>query len=220
MSPKYKCLVFDHDDTVVNSTATIHHPCFQEFLNIYRPGMTCSLEDYFVKNFTPGFLAMCTDEYSFTDEDFAVETDFWNDYVKDHIPAAYPGIKEIMDTHKAKGGLIAVVSHSFSHYIYRDYEKNNLPRPDIVFGWDCPAELRKPDPYPLKEIMRTYNLQPAEMLVIDDLKPGYDMARAVDVPFAAARWANDIGFIEDFMRRNCDNYFKTVEDLADFLAER
>ena len=23
---RYKCLVFDHDDTVVNSTATIHHP--------------------------------------------------------------------------------------------------------------------------------------------------------------------------------------------------
>ena len=29
---KYKCLVFDHDDTVVNSTATIHHPCFAEYL--------------------------------------------------------------------------------------------------------------------------------------------------------------------------------------------
>ena len=25
---KYKCLVLDHDDTVVNSTATIHFPSF------------------------------------------------------------------------------------------------------------------------------------------------------------------------------------------------
>ena len=42
---KYKCLVFDHDDTVVNSTATIHHPCFQAFLNDFYPGERMSLND-------------------------------------------------------------------------------------------------------------------------------------------------------------------------------
>ena len=60
---KYKCLVFDHDDTVVNSTATIHHPCFQLFLEKYFPGRSCSLEHYFLKNFSPGFLEMCREEY-------------------------------------------------------------------------------------------------------------------------------------------------------------
>jgi len=53
---KYKCLVFDHDDTVVNSTATIHHPCFQMYLDKCYPGMSCSLEKYFLKNFDPGFI--------------------------------------------------------------------------------------------------------------------------------------------------------------------
>lgn len=53
---KYKCLVFDHDDTTVNSTATIHHPCFENYLSLYRPGMSCSLEDYFKMNFHPGFV--------------------------------------------------------------------------------------------------------------------------------------------------------------------
>ena len=33
---RYKCLVFDHDDTVVNSTATIHHPSFLKYLAQYR----------------------------------------------------------------------------------------------------------------------------------------------------------------------------------------
>ena len=28
---KYPCLVLDHDDTVVQSEATIHYPCFEEF---------------------------------------------------------------------------------------------------------------------------------------------------------------------------------------------
>ena len=41
---KYRLLVFDHDDTAVNSTATIHHPCFVRFLEEYYPGR--SLEHF------------------------------------------------------------------------------------------------------------------------------------------------------------------------------
>ena len=40
--------------------------------------------------------------------------------------------------------------------------------------------------------MEKYGLQPQEMVMIDDLKPGYDMARSVGVPFIGAGWANDI----------------------------
>ena len=32
MGLRYKCLVLDHDDTVVNSTATVHYPCFVEYM--------------------------------------------------------------------------------------------------------------------------------------------------------------------------------------------
>jgi len=43
---RYKCLLLDHDDTVVNSTATIHYPAFLEALRLLRPGVTISLEDF------------------------------------------------------------------------------------------------------------------------------------------------------------------------------
>ena len=36
---KYPCLVLDHDDTTVNSTATVHYPAFVEFMKIYRPDL-------------------------------------------------------------------------------------------------------------------------------------------------------------------------------------
>lgn len=55
------------------------------------------------------------------------------------------------------------------------------------------------------------------MLVLDDLKPGYDMAKTANVRFAAAGWSNDIPEIEAFMRQNCDLYFKTVETFGDYL---
>ena len=88
-----------------------------------------------------------------------------------------------------------------------------------VFGWEQPPERRKPNPWPLEEIMRRLGLAPEELLMIDDLKPGFDMAHSCGVDFAAAGWAYDVPQIEDFMRRNSDFYFKTVQELADFLGE-
>ena len=214
---KYRCLVFDHDDTVVNSTATIHHPCFEAYLQRYYPGRSCTLEDYFIKNFSPGFMPMCREEYGMSDEDLAQEGLFWREWVKDHIPAAYPGIREIMERQRAEGGLLCVISHSYEDNIRRDYAANGLPAPDLVFGWEQPLERRKPYPWPLEEILRRYALSPSELLMIDDLKPGYDMAAACGVDFAAVGWANDIPAIERFMRQNCQNYFKTVAELAAFL---
>ena len=216
---KYKCLVFDHDDTVVNSTATIHHPCFEEYLRQFYPGRSCSLEEYFIKNFDPGFVPMCREEYGMTDADLAFEAEFWKSYVKTHVPATYPGIRQIMERQRAEGGLIAVVSHSFDFNIRRDYEANSLPAPDAVYGWEQPEQRRKPWPWPLEDIMARFALRPGELLMIDDLKPGYDMARAAGVDFAAVGWANDIPAIEAFMRQNCGLYFKTVAELAAFLAD-
>ena len=216
---KYKCLVFDHDDTVVNSTATIHHPCFVEYLKAFYPGESISLEDYFLLNFEPGFVPMCRERYGMTDEDLAFEARYWQDYVKNHIPAAYPGIREIMEKQKAEGGLVCVVSHSFDYNIRRDYAANALPEPDAVYGWERPENQRKPWPFPLEDIMARFSLQPSELLMIDDLKPGYDMALAAKVDFAAVGWSNDIAPIETFMRRNSPLYFKTVPELAAFLED-
>ena len=216
---KYKCLVFDHDDTVVNSTATIHHPCFVEYLKAFYPGESISLEDYFLLNFEPGFVPMCRERYGMTDEDLAFEARYWQDYVKNHIPAAYPGIRAIMERQKAEGGLVCVVSHSFDYNIRRDYAANALPEPDAVYGWERPENQRKPWPFPLEDIMARFSLQPSELLRIDDLKPGYDMALAAKVDFAAVGWSNDIAPIETFMRRNSPLYFKTVPELAAFLED-
>ena len=214
---KYRCLVFDHDDTTVNSTATIHYPCFVDFLKEYYPGREISLEDYFILNFTPGFIEMCRRDYGMDDEMLEKEKDYWLDYVRGHIPEAYPGIAEIMRRHKAEGGILCVISHSMSENILRDFRANGLPEPDLVFGWELPPGNRKPDPWALFEIMKEFALKPEDILVIDDLKPGYDMAVAAGVDFAGAGWSYDIAFIEDFMRANCTNYFKTVRELDEFL---
>ena len=52
---KFPCLVLDHDDTVVNSTATVHFPCFAEYTAKFFPkAKRYTLEEYILKNFSPG----------------------------------------------------------------------------------------------------------------------------------------------------------------------
>ena len=216
---RFQCLVMDHDDTTVNSTATIHFPSFLAYLAQVRPGLSYTLDDYFRKNFDPGVMALFTGELGFSDEELEGEFRFWQDWVRTRVPKAYPGIREILQRHRDAGGKIAVVSHSMRENIERDYRENGLPTPDLIFGWEQPPEQRKPEAWPLQQIMKTFSLPPEELLMVDDLKPGYDMARRCGVPFAAAGWANDIPEIEQFMRKNCDFYCKTVADLDRLLSE-
>ena len=217
---KYPCLVLDHDDTVVNSTATIHYPCFCAFLQEVRPqAKHYTLEDYFRKNFDPGIVPFFTEEVGLSQQELEYEFRFWQRYVKPRVPQAFDGIREILRRHRAQGGLIAVVSHSMRENILRDYRQNDLPEPDAIFGWELPPAQRKPEPWPLEQIMREFSLPASALLMLDDLKPGFDMARTAGVDFAAAGWAYDVLEIERFMRKNCDYYFKTVQEFGAFLQE-
>lgn len=216
---KYKCLVFDHDDTTVDSTANVHYPSFIEYMKLIGHDVDISLEDYIRYNFNPGVIPFFKDICGLTDQQMMDEQNFWIEYTKNHVSKAFDGIKEIMDQQKKNGGYIAVVSHSFAHNILRDYEYNDLPKPDLVFGWEQPKEERKPSPIPLQTIMKELNLKPEEILVIDDLKPGLDMAKSVSVPFVAAGWCFSIEENIKYMKENADFYCHNVKELKRICFE-
>lgn len=218
---KYKCLVLDHDDTVVDSTRTVHFPCFVEYLEKYYPSFSknYTLESYLIKNFHPGITSLLVDEIGLGEEELKHEVDYWASYCKGHIPVAFSGIGRLISDFRAAGGIIVIDSHSLTEYIERDFRENRLPDPDLIYGWDIPAEQRKPAPYTLFDIMKRYDLSPSDMLVVDDLKPGYDMARGAGVDFAAAGWAYDVPEIREFMKENCDFYLEKIEDLRHLLFE-
>lgn len=217
MELKYKCLVLDHDDTVMDSTRHVHWPAFLGAMDQMRPGVRLTYEEYLHVNFDPGFTPYCRDVLHFTEADFDREVEIWQSYVDRCVPKVFPAVAEIICEHKKRGGYLCVSSHSLSKNILRDYRANGLPEPDLIFGWDLAPELRKPAPYCLETIMQTLRLTPSELLMVDDLKPGYLMAQSRGVDFAAAGWAYDIPEIEEFMRQNCDRYYKTAEALYAFL---
>jgi len=215
---KYPCLVLDHDDTVVQSETSINYPFFCYILDVFRPGTKITMEQYVEGCFHLGFAQMCRQWYQFSEQELVDEYRGWMDYVKTHIPPPYPGIKEIIHRQKAEGGLVCVVSHSSIENITRDYAVHFQMQPDAIYGWDLPEGKRKPSPYPLEDIMRRYGLQPSQLLVVDDMKPAWEMSHRVNVPIAFAAWGRrDFPECSEEMRSLCDFSFDAPELLAEFL---
>lgn len=217
---KYPCLVLDHDDTVVQSEATVNYPYFCYILNEYRPGTTITFQEYVDGCFHLGFSDMCRKWYGFTQEELVSEYEGWQSYIVDHIPAPYPGIAEIIRRQKEAGGRICVVSHSCNANITRDYQTHFGILPDDIFGWDYPEELRKPSPYPLEQIMKKYGYAPQELLVVDDMKPAWEMAKKAGVPIAFAGWGRrEYPQITAEMTELCDFSFFSTKEFTNFLFD-
>ena len=62
-------------------------------------------------------------------------------------------------------------------------------------------------------------LGPEEMLVVDDLKPGYDTARQRHVHLAAAGWAYDAPATRTVPQPKPRLYFGATEELYRYLFE-
>ena len=217
---KYPCLVLDHDDTVVQSEATVNYPFFVEYLKQYHPGATLSLHEYIDGCFHPGYVEMCRQKFGFSDEELAFEYASWKEYIRSHIPAPYDGIEKIIRKQKAYGGMICVISQSSEMNIERDYRTHFGVQPDEIFGWDSAPEHRKPSPWALQQIMAKYNLMPQEILVVDDMKTGVHMARAGGCPVAFSGWGRvDFPVITAEMTALCDFAFSSIESLEKFLFE-
>ena len=215
---KYPCLVLDHDDTVVQSEATVNYPYFCYILDQFRPGTTITLKEYTEGCYHLGFVEMCKIKYNFSDQELDEEYRGWKEYIKNHIPAPFPGIREIILRQKAAGGLVCVVSHSTEETITRDYLAHFGLSPDDIFGWDFPEAQRKPNPYPLEQIMKKYALSPAQLLVVDDMKPAWEMAQKVNVPIVFAGWGRkNYPEITDEMTALCDYAFSDTDSFYQFL---
>ncbi len=217
---KYKCLVLDHDDTVVQSEATVNYPCFVEYMKLHRPGVTVTLRDYVSGCSNHAFTDWCRLQYGFSDKELEAEYQYWKAYAASHIPAPYPGIGPLLHRYRAAGGLICVSSMSAQENILRDYRAHYGLEPDMIFGWDLLPEQRKPNPYALHRILEDHALSPAELLMVDDMKFAVPMARSVGVDIAFAGWGRvDFPDICGEMEKLCDHSFYSTESLEKFLFD-
>lgn len=215
---KTKALFLDHDDTIVDSTETIHYPAFLETLRTLRP--ECSLityEDFVNHCHTYGFQDLCENRYQLNPEEMKIEYAIWKDFTHRFEPLAFEGIKEILECFKQRGGIIIVVSHSESTEIKRDYLNQLGFEPDAIFGWELGEHYRKPNPFPILESLKTFNLKPEECLMVDDMSLGQTMAHQADIPFAWATWSHAKNALKIHKKSSTDRVFNTIAELKDYL---
>lgn|SRR5699024_55288 len=216
----YKCLILDHDDTAVKSTPEIHYPSFAEALEQLRPNERPVTYQEFVKYcFHPGFSALCTNIMQFTEEEQQKQQQIWKRYTSSATPDFYELFVETITEFKRKGGIITVVSHSEKDKIERDYASHCGFLPDAVFGWELPEHQRKPNAYPIREILKRFHIPEHAALVLDDSKPGLDMANSCNVDFASAGWSHSIPEIKNQMKKESLYYFETVQQFNQLVLQ-
>lgn len=159
---KYKCLVIDHDDTTVDSTPAIHYLAHQEQMKqLGRESEISTLEEWFKLNFDPGFSVYIDSILKLTEEEKKICYKIWREFTTVMIPPFFEGMLPLLKEFRDKGGIIVVVSHSEPDIIRSHYEKQSEISgfiPDRIIGWTGDREKQKPDPWPVKDIIRQYQL--------------------------------------------------------------
>jgi phosphoglycolate phosphatase/pyrophosphatase PpaX len=140
------------------------------------------------------------------------------------VPKFVPGILALLSEFKRRGGILVVVTHSEAEFVQRDYRAatdvaNGRAHvsPNLVFGGNVRPDERKPHPFPVLATISRFGLSKEDLVVVDDLRSGLDMAQAAGVDFVAAGWAHSIAEIRGFLQQRSHKYCKSVHDLGAFL---
>ena len=215
---KYPCLVLDHDDTVVQTERAIGYPYFRDYIEKIRPGMTLTFPEYVNDCNNMIFADMCRKRWQFTDEELKEEYTGWKAYSRIHIPPIFDGIDRIIKKQKELGGLVCAVSLSTAEMINRDYLHHFGILPDAIYDNDLSAEKRKPNSFPLRDIMDRFGLKAEQILVLDDMKLGWTMAQPLKIATGCAAWSKqDFPELTAQMREIFTYTFDSTEELYHFL---
>ncbi len=215
-STRYKAVILDHDDTAVNSTSTVHYPAHVAFMQKIKPDYTpVSLDEWFMKNFNPGAFEFLK-ELGLTPSELEYEHRFWEKYCNTRVPVFYPGIPGILKKFREAGGLITVVSLSKERIIERDYKSINFI-PDKILGWSSESDKMKPSTWPVKQILKEFNLKQEEVVLIDDLKPGITMAQNAGIKSLWAGWSHGLSEVRDYMKQMAVRELKKPSELHNIL---
>ncbi|MFW5852734.1 MAG: HAD family hydrolase [Nanoarchaeota archaeon] len=216
MDLRYKCAVVDHDDTAVDSTRLIHYPIYRELLGEMRPDYEImSLDGFINMNRNQGIKRHYVEDLNFTEDEWKYAFELWlNHPLRKTIPSFYEGFIEIFEKFSSANGIFAVVSHSDENAIRMHYSNKGNLMPKFIVGANGNPDYNKPNSWPLDKIMEMYDVGSRDIIVVDDLEPGINMAEKRNVDTFGVGWSHEN---PDSFKERCTFYSDNIEDLEGVL---
>ena len=147
-----------------------------------------------------------------------IEYRIWKSHTQNNQANPFDGWKELLTQYKALGGKIVVVSYSESSEIKRDYLDHFGIIPDLIFAHDHGKDKLKPNPYPIYQTIKEFNISENDILVIDDMPVGYQMATNANVDFIWAQWAYFDERLNDYIQKTSNKSLETVRELYEIIG--
>lgn len=219
MGLRYRCLVLDHDDTAVNSTEHIHYPIYRELMAQKRPELEekLDLNGFISMNNEKGVTRHYFEDLGFSEEEWKEAFEMWKNHeLRKTIPDFYDGFIDILRKYRDDGGFIAVVSHSDEKAIRMHYSHFPEVMPDEVYGATGDGTKNKPYTWPLDQLMEKHGFDATDIVVVDDLMPGIEMAKKVGATTIGVGWSHNVN--KD-LKENCDYFCDKVGELEQYLYD-
>ena len=219
----FRCLVLDHDDTLVDSTRTVHYPAHRAFMRKYRPlAEPCSLADWFRRNADPGIETYLKGNLGLSEAEWAEEFRIWSLFLKEGHPPFYTPLPRLLRRFTRRGGILCVISNGDEATIRQQYRRLfktfSVPLHHLQ-AWHPDPRRRKPSPDPLRFLLKRFDLDPREVLVLDDLPHGLLMAQKLGVPYVWAGWSQGLEEVLSILPRPPDACLRHPAHLERLLGQ-
>jgi beta-phosphoglucomutase-like phosphatase (HAD superfamily) len=190
MKLRKKCLILDHDDTIINSQESIHYPLFVEVLKILRPNIQpIDFERFIELSNEHGFVKMCRIMYQYTPAEIEFEYQYWKKYSAMMLVPSFDGVKELLEAFVKAGGVIIVYTMNSKVNVLEDYQRLFNIIPDVVIAHDNFYVLKKPYRLSILKALHELNLSVKDCIFIDDTPMLLELKDRLNMDFIAANWA-------------------------------
>lgn len=216
---KKRALIFDHDDTLVDSQRTIHYPLFLKSLDQLRPYHDKpSFQEFVTRSNQYGFENYIRQVYGFNDAEVEQEILWWRQGVGEAKAEIFDDLKPILNDFINSNGILIVYSYSESHMIIRDYERYFDFVPHEIIGFDQERHLQKPYRLPVLMALHKYQLDPKDCLLVDDMPLLIDTAKRLNMDMVGAHWAEAAQYV--WTKKHHDiELCHDASDLAKYIFE-
>lgn len=190
MKLRKKCIILDHDDTVIDSQESIHYPLFVAVLKELRPHVApISFEQFIDLSNKLGFTKMCRLVYHFTPDEILYEYEHWKKHVEHMIAPTYAGLESILQRFVQAGGIIVVYTMNAKHNVLNDYARLFNMIPHAIIAHDQYSILRKPYRLSLLQTLSDLNVSVKDCVFVDDSPLVVALKDRLNIEFLAASWA-------------------------------